>query len=116
MLGSYRGDLKDYVGLLASWPTPQAMDTLPPRDPETFNEWNNSRDGRKNRQFVSNLRQAVVQFATPGETPNGSPAETEKLGRLNPAFPRWLMGYPKEWCEAAIRAHRSMPTTRRKRE
>jgi hypothetical protein len=45
---------------------------------------------------------------------NLSPVETAKPAGLAPALPRWLMGYPVEWCQAAIRAHRAMPTKRRK--
>lgn len=38
-----------------------------------------------------------------GETPYGSPAETEKRGQLNPALSRWLMGLPVIWDLCALR-------------
>jgi len=40
------------------WPTPNTMDSLPARS--NIRKINNSRDGRKNRQVLSNLREAVV--------------------------------------------------------
>ena len=42
-----------------NWPTPNTMDTLPPRDPKELEEANRTRGGRKNRQALSNLREAV---------------------------------------------------------
>ena len=51
-----------------------------------------------------------------GLTVTPSSAETEKpAASLNSAFSRWLQGYPVEWCQAAIRASRAMPTRRAKR-
>jgi hypothetical protein len=75
---------------VAHWPTPNAM-----AGGQT------SRGGeRKSELLISGLVRA------------GSPASMAARGALNPAFSRWLMGYPAAWDDCAVMA---TPSSRRSR-
>jgi hypothetical protein len=66
---------------LAGWPTPICNDEL------------GSTHCYGSRKIALKLPGAA---RLAGETP-GSSASTAKRGVLNPAFSRWLMGYPAAW-------------------
>jgi hypothetical protein len=90
---------------MSCWATPQARDhkgAMNPGNELTHNT----------RPLNEQVRLSV--FTERGEASNGSVAPTGKPGQLNPAFSRWLMGYRKVWCEAAIDAWHLTPTARRK--
>ena len=72
------------VELLAGWPTPRA-DSYDSRKPGTGGE------------VLPQVARSVVS----GETPTGSPAQTERRGQLSPVLPCWLMGLAVEWILAA---------------
>ena len=79
--------------LLVGWATPATRDWKDTGDLSTSMV---RQDGRPRMDTVP--RQAF------GATANGSPAPTERTGRLSVDLPRWLMGYPEEWEEAAKEA------------
>ena len=56
-----------------------------------------------------------ARITADGQVLTGSSAGMESGGQLNPRFGGWLMGYPIQWCEAALQAHRTLSPKRKKR-
>ena len=94
-----KGDIRNLEdqAMISGWPTPRLKES-PNRDIDNCL--------KKGSQMGLS---EVVRMAS-----NGFIAETTNTGQLNPAFSRWLMEFPKSWCEAAIRAYRSIQTRRKK--
>lgn len=115
------GPLREQVPL-AGWPTPKVQNANAPglhgeggADLQTVSGWATPKvqDLKHHpRNGANALEQRVLsgsQIHLPhqaGLILNGSPAPTERSAQLNPAFSRWLMGFPQTWCVAAILSHR----------
>ena len=125
------------------WPTAQARDGMPPHKPEyiaakkaeghgmaNLNDYlaltarrptctvADVTGGRKHRSGARSnellLNGLLCATAPGGQTANGSPATTERSGDPNPVFPFWLMGFPDAWVSGALRAMRSLLSSRPK--
>lgn len=85
---------------LAGWPTPRMTDA----------EKNVRTPKGAAREIAREGAQNDLGLVS-GLLPFGSPATTARRGALNPAFSRWLMGYPPEWDDYAATA---MPSSRKR--
>jgi hypothetical protein len=94
---------------LAGWPTPAMTDH------KGGYQGGRMRDGKlsTDRLDVTAQLTGPARLTASGEMLIGSSAGMESGGQLNPAHPRWLMGYPPEWDDCAVTA---MPSARKSRK
>jgi hypothetical protein len=79
---------------LANWATPSTRDYK-----------GGYQGGRiRNGKLSNDTLDVEAQLTASGPMPSGSGAATRNTGQLNPAFSRWLMGLPPEWCACAVTA------------
>ena len=111
-LGHGMANLND-VAMVAGWPTPtaklQAGGEYRDQDKAMARAMGpHANDLRDFAQMAGPARLTVT-----GEMLTGCTAGMESGGRLNPALPRWLMGYPAGWDDCAVTATPSSRKSRR---
>ena len=123
------GNLRAQAANMATWATPTVRDHKDGASAGTAPEngllgqqvwqaqaWATPKAHEKTRSEAFQAGRALSPIEACGPTSSGSPAATGKPGQLNPAFSRFLQGYPEAWDRAAIRASRMRKSTRRRKD
>jgi hypothetical protein len=109
---------------MSAWVSPTAQDqsrgSKPPKETDTgiplsqqVASWGTpaSRDHKDGHCDMTKVEEnGLLPRQVLGAITNSATSPTVKSGGLNPALSRWLQGYPKEWCQAAILAYRKFKT------
>jgi len=93
---------------LVSVTSPSARDW---KDTSGMSEGGVDPDGSTRSRLDQLPRQA--QLADSGPTATGGTGATASSGQLDPAYSRWLMGLPAEWCDCAVTAMASLQKQRK---
>ena len=92
-----------HVAKFAAWPTPIRQDAGNARN-HTARRTNPHSTHHDGLTLLDAASLVLANWATHGPIAPGSPAATASIGQLNPAFSRWLMGYPPVWDDCAAMA------------
>ena len=102
--GSHVGLTLSVAAKFAGWPTPCTADDR--------NRGTDSPAIQRRAELGKQLNLSMVAGLS-GIPASGTGAATERKGSLNPAFSRWLMGYPAAWGSCAATATQSSRKSRR---
>lgn len=100
----YKARLEQAVAL---WATPSARDYKGMNDKQ--NTLKKIKEGK--RAHMGQLPNQVMIY---GKMQNGSTAQTERKGTLNPEFAFWLMGIPNEWASSIVQGMQSFRKSQRR--
>lgn len=104
---------------IAGWKTPCTPNGGRSMSTERMDATGRTLDGKKHTASLEHevkFADGPARLLADGTILTGFSAEMESGGQLNPRFSGWLMGYPPEWCEAAISCQLATPSRKKAKQ